>query len=88
MKQIETTLLTDAAEIIEGKSETHGSPERNFDNISDKWSEYLGINIDSADVAEMMVRLKLARSETGEFNEDDYRDLISYANFAANFHSE
>lgn len=85
---IETRLLTDAVEIIDGRSDTHGSPERNFQNIANKWSEYLGVNIDPADVAEMMIRLKLARSETGEYNEDDYRDMISYANFAANFHNE
>lgn len=88
MTEIPTYLLTDAADIIDGKSETHGEPERNFENIAEKWSDYLGVNIDPVDVAEMMIRLKLARSETGNFNEDDYRDLISYANFAANFHNE
>lgn len=86
--EIDTYLLTDAAEIIDGRSDTHGAPERNFENIAEKWSDYLGVDIDSADVAEMMIRLKLARAETGEYNEDDYRDLISYANFAANFHNE
>lgn len=85
MTEIKTDLLTDAVEIIEGKSETHGSPERNFSDIADYWTRYLGVNIDPSDVAEMMIRLKLARSESGEFNEDDYRDMISYANFAANF---
>lgn len=88
MMDIDTYLLTDAAEIIDGRSDTHGSPERNFENIAEKWSDYLGLNIDPVDVAEMMIRLKLARSETGSFNEDDYRDMISYANFAANFHNE
>jgi hypothetical protein len=85
---IETRLLTDAVEIIDGRSDTHGAPERNFENIANKWSEYLGVDISAADVAEMMIRLKLARSETGEFNKDDYRDMVSYANFAANFHNE
>ena len=86
--EIETHLLTDAAEIIDGKSETHGDPERNFGTIANYWTDYLGVHVDKSDVAEMMIRLKLARSETGEFNEDDYRDLISYANFAANFQNE
>lgn len=90
---IETELLSEAAEIIEGRSNSHGSPERNFKNIADYWTLYLQIEdklqIDSeltkADVAEMMDLLKFARGQTGEFNEDDYRDRMSYTNFAANY---
>lgn len=92
--KIDTQLLIDAAEIIEGKSETHGKPERNFKNIADYWTLYLSIEgkidgeLTRADVAEMMDLLKHARSQTGEYNADDYRDRMSYTNFAANYNHD
>jgi hypothetical protein len=88
---VDTELLNQAAEIIDGKSDTHGSPERNFQNIADYWTVYLriehglDIEITKTDVAEMMDLLKFARGQTGEYNDDDYRDRMSYTNFAANY---
>lgn len=86
-----TDLLHEAADIVDGKSETHGAPEDSFGRIARYWTLYLDIEgklfdeLTKADVAEMMDLLKLARAQSGEYNEDDYRDRMSYANFASNF---
>ncbi len=87
----DTQLLREAAEIAEGKSETHGSPEDSFGRIANYWSTYLDIEgklfeeLNKADVAEMMALFKLARAQGGEYNEDDYRDRLGYTNFANEF---
>lgn len=92
----ETRLFDEAQKIVTGKSDTHGKPERNFQNIAEYWTVYLRIEglidedqcIEDHDVAELMDLLKHARSQTGEYNEDDYRDRLNYTNFAANYRNE
>lgn len=87
----ETELLTDAQEIIEGRSETHGSPEDSFGRIAQYWTLYLSIEgktdceLSKADISEMMALFKLARAQDGEYNDDDYRDRLGYVNFASEF---
>jgi len=92
-EKINTELLGDVEEIIEGKSDTHGDPERNFKNIADYWTLYLQIEdklqineqLTKGDVAEMMDLLKFARAQTGEYNADDYRDRLAYTTFSATY---
>jgi hypothetical protein len=90
----ETNLLNEAEQIIEGRSETHGPPENSFGDIARYWNAYLETegklfeSVDSKDVAEMMALLKLARSQGGEYNDDDYRDRLGYVLFADNFQNE
>lgn len=85
------TILTEAEEIIDGKTETHGSPENSFGRIAEYWNTYLGIEydteitLDKADVAEMLAVFKLARAQSGEYNTDDYRDRVGYCKFASDF---
>jgi hypothetical protein len=91
--EINTSLLDDVEEIIKGNSTTHGDPERNFQNIADYWTLYLQIEdklqineeLTRDDVSEMMDLLKFARGQTGEYNDDDYRDRIAYTVFSANY---
>lgn len=85
------SILTEAEEIIEGKAETHGSPEDSFGRIADYWTVYLNIEygidleLSKADTAEMLALFKLARAQSGRYNEDDYRDRVGYARFANDF---
>ncbi len=57
----------------------HGNKHIVHDKISRLWSSWLSFNVTPADVAAMMVLLKLARSSTGDYNADDYVDCIGYA---------
>lgn len=92
MTEFNTDLLDDAAKIIDGRSETHGSPEDSFKRIASYWNTYLSIEgkmdlektyVTEADVAEMMALFKLARAQSGEYNDDDYRDRLGYVTLAS-----
>lgn len=81
--------LTRAAELVGADRETsHGPKKRNHDNIAALWQAYLEIRFDrdapltGLDVAHMMALLKVARTQLGNFNPDDYVDMAGYAGCA------
>ncbi len=81
MKAQET--LKTAASLISGdRARKHGDAQENHDNIARLWSAYLGKNLDAHDVACMMVLLKIARTQTGAINPDNYVDMAGYAAIA------
>ena len=65
------------------RQEDYGSPERNFEVISDLWSVYLKHmrfkGITSRDVAAMMILLKVGRRCGGKPNIDNWIDAAGYA---------
>ena len=72
-------ILEEACKCICGKREQdYGSPEDNFQLISDLWTAYLKTPVKSKDVAMMMVLLKVARIKAGS-SEDSFIDLAGYA---------
>lgn len=75
-----------AADLVGGDRErTHGTKLRNFQNIADLWNAYLTIRrdptalLDAADIGHLMMLLKVARTQLGSFNPDDYTDAVGYA---------
>lgn len=76
-------IVTEALQLITGeRHEEYGAPERNFDVIAHLWNAYLaGIDhyLTAADVASMMMLLKMARNMTGSGKRDTDIDLIGYA---------
>lgn len=75
-----------AAGLVGGDREAqHGSKERNFANIAALWNGYLAVRRDPAvpltplDVGHMMVMLKVARTQLGSNNPDDWVDMCGYA---------
>jgi hypothetical protein len=87
---MDTNLLNEVEQTIKTRTEVHGEVENNFTEIARYWNVYLENenklfeSIEAEDVAEMMALLKLARSQSGEYNEDDYRDRLGYVLFANN----
>lgn len=82
-------LIKSAADLVANdRANTHGDKRKNHKNIAALWNAYLDIRRDPAspltetDVAQMMVLLKLARTQLGAFNQDDYVDLVGYAAIA------
>lgn len=63
----------------------HGSKKENFDKIATLWNAYLGIRrhpadpLTALDHAHMMVLLKVARTQSGSTNPDDWMDMAGYA---------
>ena len=67
------------------RERTHGEKSRNHQNIAALWNAYLTIRRDpkallsALDVAHMMALLKIARTQLGQKNADNWVDLIGYA---------
>ncbi len=75
-----------AAELVGGDREkTHGTKVKNFANIATMWNAFLAVRkdpakpLDAEDVGHMMGLLKIARTQHGSFNADDYVDAVGYA---------
>ena len=78
-------ILDEAKRIVCGeREEQYGGPEDNFKLIGRLWTEYIsavysqGRNLGPAEVADMMILLKIARNVTGE-KLDNYIDVCGYA---------
>ena len=74
-----------AARLVGGdRARKHGDKLVNHGNIAALWSAYLArrgaaVTLTPADVALMMVLLKVARTLSGAHNPDDYIDAAGYA---------
>ena len=79
-----TDLLEKADVIINGQRQLdYGDAQDSFETISKYWSTYLGIPIQPADVALMMVLLKMGRiPASGEPTTDTVVDMLGYAAIA------
>lgn len=72
-------ILDKAKEIVcNDRQKTYKEPEDNFKTIADFWSAYLGHEVSSADVAAMMILLKLARVKSNPKHLDNWLDICGY----------
>jgi len=74
-----------AAELVGGdREQQHGSKSKNFGNIAALWNAYLSVRrqpeqpLDAVDIGHMMALMKIARTQSGGFNLDDYIDGAGY----------
>lgn len=84
-------IATEAARLVSGdRQRTHGDKAANFANIARLWTAYLTNRAEAnpnndlndlspLDVAHMMVLLKVARTQLGAVNPDDWTDMAGYA---------
>lgn len=80
-------ILRNAADIVSGARQVlHGPARSDFTKIATLWNAYQGARpagpLNDVDVAIMMVLLKVARSQSGAHNPDDYLDMCGYAAIA------
>ena len=74
--------------VSESRHDKHGDKVINHENISRLWTGYiqnktrLNLVILPEDVANMMALLKIARTQAGQHNEDDYVDAVGYCAIA------
>ena len=67
------------------RAATHGPIVRSLSNIAALWNAYLAIRrepsapLGPTDIAHMMALLKLARTQNGAVNSDNWVDLVAYA---------
>lgn len=84
-----TEILEKAKKLVsDDREKAHGNKIINHENIARLWSGYiqnktkLTINILPEDVANMMVLLKVARTQLGNHNPDDFVDACGYSAIA------
>lgn len=65
------------------RQDQYGAPEMTFHKIAGMWAAYLGFPVSGADVANMMVLLKVARENGGKSKKDNYVDMLGYAMLGA-----
>lgn len=80
---IREDVLDQAKDRVMTKSKIHGEVESSFDAIATAWSIYLGMNITSRQVCEMMILMKLQRINYGAPTLDSYVDIAGYSALAA-----
>ena len=81
-----TDILQKTIKLVSGsRHDQHGDKILNHENIARLWTSYLqnkfkiALVILPEDVACLMTLLKLARTQAGKFNLDDYIDACGYA---------
>lgn len=73
-------ILDKAKTIINGERQgTYGEAEDSFSVIAKMWAAYLGKEIKSEDVANMMILMKVARNSSGVYKDDNWIDICGYA---------
>ena len=84
-----TEVLDKAKSLLsESREETHGNKIENHENIARLWSSYfqnkykISILVLPEDVANLMNLLKIARTQAGKHNLDDYIDACGYSAIA------
>jgi|TARA_B110000444_G_scaffold247548_1_gene270324 hypothetical protein len=76
-------ILHKAGNLITGdRKRKHGDFIENHANIAKLWSGYLGSDVSALDVLTMMALLKVARTKAGDYDPDNYLDLIGYSALA------
>lgn len=81
-----TDIAAKAADLVGGdRDRQHGAKHDNFTRIATTWNAWLAIRkepaapLDAHDVGCMMALMKLARTQSGALNVDDYVDACGYA---------
>lgn len=82
-------ILDKAKTIINGERQgTYGEAENSFSVIAQMWTAYLGRDLTSEDVANMMILLKVARNSSGVYKDDNWIDICGYAALGAEIQSK
>lgn len=79
-KMTRAECLHTAEEIVtKDRNSQYGEPEDCFALIARLWTDYTAVNLSSADVAAMMILLKVARVRNGKAKDDSWVDMAGYA---------
>ena len=75
-----SALLNEAMAIIYGdREQTYGDPGKNMAVIAGMWSAYLGVEVTSKDVCNLMICLKVARLRNTPDHHDSKVDIVGYS---------
>lgn len=75
-----TKLLRDAEQLVNGpRNDTYGPPSEDFARTARLWQGYLGVPVTAADVACLMILLKVSRLRATPDHEDSWVDIAGYS---------
>lgn len=78
--QTRTKILVKADQIIRGdRAQEYGDAKESFTRIAILWGAILGVDISEADVARMMIALKISRLQKTADHADSWVDIAGYA---------
>jgi hypothetical protein len=82
--EVKVSVLKEANKIIYGdREQTYGKPSKNLDTIAKMWNAYIGAvdkrDLNSKDVACLMILLKTARLANQPDHRDSIVDICGYA---------
>lgn len=79
-----TRALEDAADAIAARDDERGDGREHFRLTAEMWSDYLGVDLEPHEVAELFLIDKLARSRAGPNppDPDQHTDAAGYAALA------
>ena len=72
-------LYTAAEAVLKDRQDLHGKPEDSFKAVADLWQAYGGPKYSRADVAIMLICLKIARAGKTPTNKENWADIAGYA---------
>jgi hypothetical protein len=76
---VRESLLDEAKSLVLGdRNKAYDSPTKNFTQTADLWSAYKGVDFTAADVAAMMILVKVARLTTSPTKLDTWTDIAGY----------
>jgi hypothetical protein len=75
---IDRSIADEAGRLIGGeRDDDYGPPHIALGRVADLWAGYLGVPVTAADVAKMMLLLKLARTAE-KYKRDSFVDGVAY----------
>lgn len=81
---IRALVLDEAKRVItQDRADEYGDASENFKAIADMWSTYLDHTLVEADVAAMMVLVKIARIKANHTHRDSWVDIAGYSALGA-----
>ena len=76
-------ILLEAAGLVSGdRAATHGDFRQTYALVARLWSAWLGVDVSTEDVLQMLSLMKKARTQHGSENPDDYVDDAGYVGLA------
>ena len=71
--------LEEVQSIIGDRKDDYGDAKQSFSRIAEMWSAYKGVYFTHADVAAMMIMLKVSRLSNDPSKKDSWIDIAGYA---------
>jgi hypothetical protein len=82
--------MEEVIDVLDERQSEYGDINRSFITISRFWSAYLNWTVTPADVANMMILLKVSRNNGngGGAHDDSLKDIAGYAVCASQLHDD